>query len=233
VSSATGAETTDEERRTLAGLAAIGLVHDLRNLLGVAETSAFVAQRSLDADRAKATHHLGKIATALREAQRLIDASLAMARGEPMPLESCSAIELARSAAGLVPPKRRKAPGTTLEDEIDRLSVETPAGDASVACVKPLAIAAIINVIKNALEVASTRVTVSIAPGDSTTRIIVADDGPGFPEGFAIAAGQTTKATGQGIGLATARATLRSMGGALLFENDGGARVTLEFRASL
>lgn len=247
-------EKAGEERRALASLVGIGLAHDLRNLLSVAETSAFVATRSLDADKAKTAKHLARISEVVREAQALLSATLAMSRGEGVPVAAVAAAELVASAIGVVGGDRT-------------IAVEPIAGELRVVVARPLAAAALVNVLKNAREAgaSSVRVAVSAADGDvvggdshrgerttddvrrrddggedaDATRatrgarieIEVRDDGPGFPAGFAIATGMTTKANGHGLGLAMARAALAVMGAELTLANgaDGGAVVKLRF----
>ncbi|MFO0610987.1 MAG: ATP-binding protein [Polyangiaceae bacterium] len=211
---------SDPDRRALAGLLGIGLAHDLRNLLSVAETSAYLATRTLEAEPARAATHLTRITEAVREAQSLLTATLAVSRGEPVSTEAWGASELVAAATRFV----RGA---------EAVDVAPIAGELRVRAARALATAALVNVLKNAVEAAPSGVRVEARAGvDGMVEIVVSDEGPGFPEGFAITPGTTTKAHGHGIGLAAARAALESMGGSLeLATGARGARVTLRLRA--
>ncbi len=214
---------SDADRRALAGLLGIGLAHDLRNLLSVAETSAFLATRALAADTKRSAMHLGRITEVVREAQGLLSATLTMSRGEDVPVEACSASELVASAIRIVGGERT-------------ITAEPIPDDLRVRVARPLATAALVNAMKNACEAASSAVGVSArssgeAGESGRVEIEIRDDGAGFPAGFEIALGVTTKPEGHGLGLATARAALAAMGAELTVANGdgGGAVVTLSF----
>lgn len=224
------APVDDADRRASAGLVGIGLAHDLRNLLSVAETSAFLATRSLDKDPKRTAMHLGRITEVVREAQGLLSATLAMSRGEDVPVEACSAGELVASAIRIVGGERT-------------ITAEPVAEELRIAVARPLAAAALVNVLKNACESGASVVRVEVraagappaegdAGGGARIEVEVRDDGPGFPAGFEITTGVTTKAGGHGLGLATARTALGAMGAELAFArgDGGGAVVTLSFR---
>lgn len=204
------------DRHVLAGLVGIGLAHDLRNLLSVAETSAFLAAKAIDGEqREKATKHVGRIADAVREAQSLLSATLAMSRGEAPTTDTIGVADLIAAAvrlAGVGDPRIVVAP------------IE-PALAARAS--RPLATAALVNVLRNAREAATAEVRVTASDEEGRVAISIQDDGPGFPAGFAIRTGRTTKSSGHGLGLATTLAAVEAMGGALEIGAGPGGRVTI------
>lgn len=207
-------------RHVLAGLVAIGLAHDLRNLLSVAETSAFLAATAVDGDqREKAKKHVGRIADVVREAQSLLTATLAMSRGEAVTTAAVVVAELVEAAVRLA-------------GDGEKPIVVAPIEATLVArASRPLVTAALVNVLRNAREAANTEVRVTATEEAGQVAISIEDDGPGFPEGFAIATGRTTKAGGHGLGLATAQAALEAMGGWIAPSNGArGARVTIRLQ---
>jgi signal transduction histidine kinase len=93
------------------------------------------------------------------------------------------------------------------------------------------------NLLANAIEALKDggRVTVSVNPTETGTRLIVADDGPGMPEeerSRAFMRFVTASPNGTGLGLAIVHRLVASNGGtARLSETPGGGlTVTLDFR---
>lgn len=102
----------------------------------------------------------------------------------------------------------------------------------------PLLARALENLLDNAREAGSARIRLGIeAGGAGTARIVVHDDGPGFPKALIEAgpAGQiaTVADRSRGLGLFLVQAVLRRMGGRLALDNPagGGARATLTLPA--
>ena len=96
------------------------------------------------------------------------------------------------------------------------------------------------NLIENAAQFASTRVTVSIDWDGAMARITVADDGPGFPPGILTALGEpyvsTRREQGRmGLGVFIAKTLLEQTGADVAFSNaQAGARVRITWpRAAL
>lgn len=209
-----------DDDRALAGLFGLGLAHDLRNLLSVAETSAFIATRALPTDVAKAATHLARISDTMREAQALLTATLALGRGEPIAAAPHAVVELVTQAARQV--------GSA------KIAIEPIDDDLRASVSRALAIAALANVLRNASEAAATAVHVRARLEGDRVAVEVIDDGAGFPPGFEIAAGATTKRGGQGLGLAMARASLAAMGAEIEVgaRSDGerGAAVRVAFQ---
>ena len=94
----------------------------------------------------------------------------------------------------------------------------------------------------NAARHARDKVTVSVACEQSTARLVVADDGPGFPPDLLPHAlerftrGDSSRGrTGTGLGLAIVSSLTSALGGHVTASNGpplGGARVTVDLPAA-
>src|SRR6185503_4797791 len=86
-----GSSDLAEKAARLASAGAVGasVAHELRNALAVAESSIYLARRDVD-DREKLVHHLERVTSEIRRAQRVIGAVLGLARGEAVTLEPAS-----------------------------------------------------------------------------------------------------------------------------------------------
>lgn len=187
---------------------AAAIVHDLRNLLATAESSAALAEGNLD-DRAFATRHLAKVRAKIRASQELITRALAVSRGEPLARKMVVATEVVSAATADV------SRPSNVALEID------PSCDAVTLLCEPAILAhAIENLVNNAVEACANagrpcRVRiVAEAPRAPIYRIRVHDDGPGIDPGVAFA-NVTTKAEGQGLGLLLVRAIAEAHGGSV------------------
>ncbi len=92
------------------------------------------------------------------------------------------------------------------------------------------------NVMENACKYGATTVSVSATTNDGKRRLIVADNGPGFPadeiEELSVRGRRAdSKQEGQGLGLALTAELVESYGGTLQLSNanNGGAEVIMEF----
>jgi signal transduction histidine kinase len=109
-------------------------------------------------------------------------------------------------------------------------------GTLPAIALDPRRLARVVGVpLDNALEVTreGQRVVLRVENGSRFVRVVVEDDGPGFPPGFEARLAEPGIATAGklGLGLPLARELMRSIGGELHAENraEGGARVALEF----
>lgn len=194
--------------------AAIGAtaIHDLRNMLAVAESSAHLAAGELESDPKFAARHLERVRRNLRAAQELLSRCVAVARGEPLQLRRTLVREVIDAALDslLIPPE--------IELVRDAVSLETP-----IQCEPALLARAVANLVQNAIEAprapgaARGRVLVSCDPADqpesSWVSILVSDDGPGLPADPV--EGGSTKKEGIGLGLVAVRAIAAAHGGSL------------------
>ncbi len=208
-----------DDRVELAAALSCGLAHDLRNFLAVAETSVFVAKKRID-DRTVVSDQLERMSVALRSAQELLSTTLAFARGEPPVLVPRRVRDIVETALRFVGPESRS-----------RVTVAIDPIDLAVDVAPCLVNAALLNLVKNAVEASpSSAIHVRGSGASGQIRIEVEDDGPGF-----VARGdrdtsalRSTKEGGTGLGLRAARAAAVLHGGDLHIEQpERGARVVL------
>jgi nitrogen fixation/metabolism regulation signal transduction histidine kinase len=118
--------------------------------------------------------------------------------------------------------------------EKDRLVIRTPDAPVTVEGDRTLLRQALTNVIKNAIEATGDgdRIWVEVEPDTNQARIVVEDEGPGWPEeerDTSLSPYVTTKAEGTGLGLSLVQRTMLQHGGSVELGDraEGGARVTL------
>lgn len=214
---------TRAERLAAAGEVAAGLAHDLRNpLAGI--RLALHNLESESGDR-ETTDRLKLIGGELDRLVSTLNNHLDRARHRPEPPSAIPIDEALRNAAQL---QGFSAGGGV------RLHIDAP---AELCCRLPETgfRHALFNLMGNACEALERRggeVRVRAETADSTLRILIEDDGPGFsdeqlrngPRAFV-----SEKAGGTGLGLITARRFAVECGGRLELSNRerGGARVVL------
>ncbi len=196
-------KATDAE---IAAALAAASIHDVRNHLAVARTSAHLASSSLS-DTAFVEKHLGRTRDKLEKAMALIDRCLAVARGDRVgggPVRVRAVVDDALD--GVTLPE-----GVVVEVAPDLESLE-------VAGELVLLGRAVANLIDNAgAAVASKgpgRVAIDAIGVDGAVVLRVADEGPGLDPALAFT-GVTTKPGGSGLGLRVSRAIAVAHGGTL------------------
>ncbi len=195
----------------LAGEAA----HELRNALAVIGASASLLRT---ADPALREAHIAKIERTARLAQAVVDALMAIARGESVRGDP---VALATAMAEA----RRDSEPLTYTDAV--------APDLEVRGSEVLLSRMFRVLYENALQAGATRVETRGAREGDTVTVDVTDDGPGVPEAVRATLFDplvTTKKEGTGLGLALVRRVARAHGGdASLVSSPKGAhfRVTL------
>jgi signal transduction histidine kinase len=123
------------------------------------------------------------------------------------------------------------------ESRVERPSADGPS--PSVLADRRLLIHALVNLIKNAVEAATSAgrspvIRLSVRLEGETAWLSVADNGPGIPPGELrriFEAGYSTKGTGRGLGLAIVRESISAQGGSLDVESQPGSGT--EFRVGL
>lgn len=195
--------------------------HDLRNPLGVIESSLFILRGRLGEDD-RVRKHIDRIGEQVRRSNEIISGLLDMVNDRPLPRERVRLTALLNEAADSVP---RPAEVALTVVGVEGLDV---VGDASQLR------QALVNLILNAVEAASPAGEVRVlARREGTAAAIdVEDTGPGVAEavrGRVFEPLITTKELGSGLGLALVKRVAERHGGSVGHEpcSGGGARFTL------
>jgi signal transduction histidine kinase len=195
--------------------------HELRNPLGVMETSLYILRSRLGEDE-RAKKHADRIGEQLQIAAGIISDLLEMIRERPLQRERLGLRGLLESAVQQVPSE-----GTRVAIEgAEALEVEGDAGQLRLAFV---------NLLQNAYEAAGPKGTVEIhASGGDQLRVSVEDSGPGVSDEVERRLFEpliTTRPKGIGLGLALVRRIVERHGGVVAHEPHlpggpglGGAR---------
>jgi two-component system sensor histidine kinase HydH len=220
------AKNRTAERLATIGQFAAGIGHELRNPLGVVESSAFLVSRRLEQlqiSDASLTRHMEKIAAEVKRSNQAINDLLELARSNPLKrrlVEASEFISQAIVAANLplaVEVEVSAPPGTRLDVDPDQL------------------IRLVTNLLINASQAVKGSGHIWIEARREGTRsiVLVRDDGPGVPaevRGRIFEALFTTKAKGNGLGLALCRRIAEAHLGTVTLEpSERGAsfRITI------
>jgi two-component system sensor histidine kinase HydH len=217
---------TRSERLATFGQLAGSIGHELRNPLGVIESSLYLL-RSRTGEDERARKHLDRIGDQVRISNQIITGLLDMVRDRPLTPETVEAAALLRESAGQLSPP----PGVTL-------SVESPP-DLSVRGDPVQLGQALVNLIMNAFEATLPRGRVRLAARGEGGQVAfdVEDEGAGIPEsvrGRLFEPLITSKAHGNGLGLAFVKRVAERHGGSVSHEprHGGGTRFTLRVPAA-
>lgn len=214
------AKNRTAERLATIGQFAAGIGHELRNPLGVVETSAFLLRQLLQqhgVSDPKVTRHLDKISTEVKRSNRTITELLELARNRPPQRRPTAIRSLFDGAVAVaaVPP--------TIE-------VSIGAGSDLVSNLDPDQIGRIVtNLMINASQAmaGSGKIWLEAEQVGGETRIRVRDSGPGVPSDIRARIFEalfTTKAKGSGLGLALCRRIAEAHGGTIVLETtESGA----------
>lgn len=199
------------ERLATIGQFATGIGHELRNPLGVVESSLFLLRQKLGPESAsdpKVIKHMDRIAEELRRANKTITDLLELARNRPPSTHATSALALleqAQRAANLP----------------EAVSVQTNVPPDLMVNVDPGQLAQVFaNLFLNAAQAmgGKGRITVHAAPRAQRVEFRVSDEGPGVAVDVAHRIFEplfTTKAKGTGIGLSLCRRIVEAHGGSI------------------
>ncbi len=196
--------------------------HDLRNPLGVIETSLYILRGRVAADE-KAAKHLDRISEQLGIANGIISNLLDMIRNRPLQREPVRLSEVVAGAAGAV----KHPAGVALSvDGVDGL----PEVDGDPVQLRQV----FVNLLENAVYAASPQGSVGVRARavDGAIEVHVEDSGPGVDAATRRRLFEpliTTKARGIGLGLALAKQIAERHGGSVEYSDraEGGARFTV------
>ncbi len=213
------ARATRSERLATFGQLVGSIGHELRNPLGVIETSLFLL-RGPGGDDERARKHLDRIAQQVRVANGIINDLLELVRDRPLRREAVDLAAVVREAAGSV-----SMPGGVRLD-LDGLGTP-PTVQGDPGQLRQL----FRNLLENAAYAASPTGLVAVLAGSDGAMVTVAveDTGPGVDEsvrGRLFEPLITTKPTGIGLGLALVKRVAERHGGSVAHEarTGGGTR---------
>ena len=208
------AKNRTAERLATIGQFAAGIGHELRNPLGVVESSAFLVRQRLEQLKITdptITRHLEKITQEVHRSTRTITDLLELARSRPLLRRSVAARAFVTQAI----------PAAHLPLSVE-VSVDAPE-DIFVDADADQLTRVLTNLFVNAGQAmnGSGRITVEARRGSGETLFLVRDEGPGVPAELRhriFEALFTTKAKGSGLGLALCRRIVAAHGGTISLE---------------
>ena len=214
------AKNRTAERLATIGQFAAGIGHELRNPLGVVESSAYLVSRRLEqlgVSDPSVARHMEKITSEVQRSGRTINDLLELARNQPLKRRAVDTREFVVRAVSIA----------SLPRGVE-VTVEVPDGVMLDADSDQLA-RVLTNLLINANQAmnGTGHIWIEGRREGLATIIRVRDDGPGVPtkaRAQIFEALFTTKAKGSGLGLALCRRIAEAHGGTVTLEpSDGGA----------
>jgi signal transduction histidine kinase len=220
------AQQAKNERLSTFGQLVGSIGHELRNPLGVIETSLYILQGRVNGDE-RAEKHVGRIAEQVGIANDIITSLLDMIRDRPLQREKLQLGKVVEAAVSAVP--HPDAVNVQVQG-LDGVSVEGDAGQLRQVFV---------NLLINAVHAASPKgdVRVRAESFNGKVHVAVEDSGPGVDESIRRRLFEplvTTKAKGIGLGLALVKRIIERHGGTIAYEPppSGGARFVIHLPRS-
>jgi signal transduction histidine kinase len=214
------------ERLSTFGQLVGSIGHDLRNPLGVIETSVYILRGRVGEDD-RAAKHLDRISEQLGIANGIITNLLDMIRNRPLAAERIRIVDVVAGAAGAV----RRPAGVAMD--LDGLDV-LPEVDGDPVQLRQV----FVNLLENAVYAASPEGAVAVRGRrvDGAVEVDVEDSGPGVDPATRLRLFEpliTTKERGIGLGLALVKKIAERHGGTVGYSDrtGGGARFTVRLPA--
>ncbi len=219
------AQQARQERLATFGQLLGSIGHELRNPLGVIETSLFIIKGRTTADE-RSQKHVDRIGLQLAIANKIISDLLDMIRDRPLHKTAQTTGTLVEDAAQAVP--RPESVALVLRELRALPPVEGDQGQLRQVFV---------NLITNAVQAARTTVWVTGEPLEGFVCVRVDDDGPGIDENTRRRLFEpliTTKEKGIGLGLALVKRIVDRHEGSITYEprDGGGARFVVRLPAA-
>jgi signal transduction histidine kinase len=203
------------ERLATIGQFAAGIGHELRNPLGVIESSVYLLRQHLARDPAdpRVGRHLDKIAAEVQRSTETITELLELARNRSPKRQPVRVRELVAAAIQVahLPPR------------VEVRAVNDPASDLTLEVDRDQVARVLSNLFINAAQAmpGEGHIAVEATRAGNTTRVRVSDDGPGIPDEVrprVFEALFTTRSKGTGLGLALCRRIVEAHGGSIALE---------------
>jgi signal transduction histidine kinase len=219
------AQNARAERLATFGQLVGSIGHDLRNPLGVIETSLFILRGRVSGDE-RVTKHLDRIADQLGVANSIITNLLDMIRNKPLAKQR---VKLGEVVTGVTEAVKRPDTVRVEVRGVDGVEIE---GD-------PTQLRQVFtNLVENAVHAASPAGAVRVegSRADDEVEVAVEDTGPGVDDAISRRLFEpliTTKDRGIGLGLALVKRIVERHGGSVAYERSatGGARFTVRLPA--
>lgn len=209
------------ERLATIGQFAAGIGHELRNPLGVIESSVYLLRQHLtrDSPEPRVVRHLDKIAAEVQRSSKTITELLELARNRSPHRQPVGVRALIEAATG----------DAHLPEGV-KLATLTPSNaDITLNVDRDQLARVLVNLFINAGQAmgGSGQIVVEASRNDETTMLRVRDDGPGVPAQARpriFEALFTTKSRGTGLGLALCRRIVEAHGGTIVLEPEDPKR---------
>ncbi len=211
------------ERLATFGQFAASIAHELRNPLGVIESSSFLLRKRLGDAGEAAARHLNKIDAQVQLSNRIITSLLDLMRERPLVPREVKARELLTAAI-------EATPSCTVP-----VAIEAPEEPLMLRADFDQARQILTNLLANASEAAGQggEILVVIRRADDSVAFLVCDSGPGIEPSIRRRIFEplvTTKVRGIGLGLALCRRLAERNGGTIALTNGPLRGAAFELR---
>ncbi|OJH34538.1 protoglobin domain-containing protein [Cystobacter ferrugineus] len=221
------AQQARHERLSTFGQLVGSIGHELRNPLGVIETSLFILKGRPLASDERAAKHLARIGEQVALANRIVSDLLDMIRDRPLKRESLRLEAVWKDALSSV-----HAPaGVSLRAE-GLESLPTLEGDPGQ--IRQVFVNLMENAVQAVGDTGSVRLSASTEP--DAVVLVLEDSGPGVSEAIRRRMFEpliTTKSGGIGLGLPLVKRILERHGGSILYDPQGGGGARFVLRLAL